>query len=93
MRVVTTEGALQIVTLDAVDSDVGAVEFSPDGAFLLGQASNAAFVWAKGALLTGTTGLAPFHDFDSSISQDIKDTLAEIDAGLQDGSISTGYGQ
>jgi len=39
----------------------------------------------------GPVGLAPFHDFDSQISQDIKDQLAEIDAGLQDGSIETGY--
>ena len=30
----------------------------------------------------GTVGLAPFHDFDSQISQEIKDTLAEIDAAL-----------
>jgi basic membrane protein A len=35
--------------------------------------------------------LAPFHDFDSQIPQEVKDTLAEIDAGLADGSISTGY--
>ena len=41
----------------------------------------------------GTVGLAGFHDFDADISQGIKDKLAEIDAGLQDGSISTGYGQ
>lgn len=40
----------------------------------------------------GATGLAPFHDFDGSVSQTIKDKLSEIDAGLQDGSISTGYG-
>ncbi|GIK58415.1 MAG: hypothetical protein BroJett015_40780 [Chloroflexota bacterium] len=39
----------------------------------------------------GTVGLAPFHDFENQISQEIKDKLAEIDAGLQDGSISTGY--
>ncbi|MCL4262097.1 MAG: BMP family ABC transporter substrate-binding protein [Anaerolineae bacterium] len=39
----------------------------------------------------GEVGLAPFHDFDAQISQEIKDTLAEIDAGLQDGSIETGY--
>jgi basic membrane protein A len=39
----------------------------------------------------GTVGLAPFHDFDSKISQEIKDKLAEIDKGLQDGSIKTGY--
>ena len=39
----------------------------------------------------GAVGLAPFHDFDASVSQEIKDKLAEIDAGLKDGSISTGY--
>ncbi len=39
----------------------------------------------------GPVGLAPFHDFDSELSQEIKDQLAEIDAGLQDGSIETGY--
>ena len=39
----------------------------------------------------GPVGLAPFHDFDSELDQEIKDTLEEIDAGLQDGSISTGY--
>ena len=41
----------------------------------------------------GTTGLASFHDFDADIPQDVKDSLAEIDAGLLDGTISTGYGQ
>ncbi len=41
----------------------------------------------------GEVGLAPFHDFDSTVSQEIKDKLAEVDAGLRDGSISTGYGQ
>jgi len=30
----------------------------------------------------GEVGLAPFHDFDSSISQEIKDTLAQISADL-----------
>lgn len=39
----------------------------------------------------GATGLAPFHDFEDSISQEIKDALSAIDAGLADGSISTGY--
>ena len=41
----------------------------------------------------GGAGLAPFHDFDSQISQEIKDTLDTIAAGLADGSITTGYGQ
>jgi len=40
----------------------------------------------------GDTGLAPFHDFDSTVPQDVKDKLAEIAAGLADGSITTGYG-
>lgn len=39
----------------------------------------------------GDVGLAPFHDFDSQISAEIKSTLEEIDAGLRDGSIQTGY--
>ncbi|MCJ7658870.1 MAG: hypothetical protein MUO67_06945 [Anaerolineales bacterium] len=39
----------------------------------------------------GPVGLAPFHDFDSVIPQDVQDKLEEIDEGLQDGSISTGY--
>lgn len=44
-----------------------------------------------GGNFVGTVGLAPFHDFEDQISQEIKDRLAEIDAGLQDGSIETGY--
>lgn len=44
-----------------------------------------------GGNYVGEVGLAPFHDFDSQISQEIKDKLAELDAGLADGSITTGY--
>jgi basic membrane protein A and related proteins len=39
----------------------------------------------------GEFGLAPFHDFDSQIPQDVKDRLNQIRQGLIDGSISTGY--
>ena len=39
----------------------------------------------------GDVGLAPFHDFDSVVSDEIKATLDEISAGLLDGSIETGY--
>jgi basic membrane protein A len=39
----------------------------------------------------GTTGLAPFHDFDSKVPADVKTKLQEIDKGLKDGSITTGY--
>jgi basic membrane protein A len=41
----------------------------------------------------GGAGLAPFHDFEDQVPQEVKDSLAEIDAGLKDGSITTGYGQ
>jgi len=41
----------------------------------------------------GGAGLAPFHDFESVIPQTVKDELKKVDAGLKDGSISTGYGQ
>ena len=46
---------------------------------------------APAGVYMGETGLAPFHDFDSQIPQDVKDKLDELDAGLRDGSISTGY--
>jgi len=39
----------------------------------------------------GEFGLAPFHDFDGDIAQDIKDKLEEIFNGLIDGSVETGY--
>jgi len=39
----------------------------------------------------GEFGLAPFHDFDSQISQDIKDKLAEIRQDLLDDKLDTGY--
>ena len=39
----------------------------------------------------GDVGLAPFHDFEDQIPQEVKDKLEEINAGLQDGSIETGY--
>lgn len=44
-----------------------------------------------GGNYVGPVGLASFHDFDKKISQEIKDKLAEIDKGLKDGTISTGY--
>ena len=41
----------------------------------------------------GPAGLAPFHDFEDKVPQEVKDKLDEISAGLADGSITTGYGQ
>lgn len=40
----------------------------------------------------GDADLAPFHDFDDMIPQELKDLLAATKAGLIDGSIDTGYG-
>lgn len=39
----------------------------------------------------GGAGLAPFHDFEDQIPQEVKDKLAEIDTALKDGSLETGY--
>lgn len=39
----------------------------------------------------GDVGLAPFHDFDSEISDDVKGQMDEITVGVLDGSIPTGY--
>lgn len=39
----------------------------------------------------GEVGLAPFHDFEESIPAEVKAKLEEVDAGLKNGSISTGY--
>ena len=51
--------------------------------------------YAGGAMTSGNyfggAGLAPFHDFESVIPQEVKDKLAEIDAALNDGSLTTGY--
>jgi basic membrane protein A and related proteins len=47
----------------------------------------------KGGIYTGTlqnngVGIAPFHDFDSQISADVKSQLTTIKQGIEDGSIS-----
>jgi basic membrane protein A len=40
-----------------------------------------------GTLSNGGTGLAPFHNFDSKVSSDIKNQLQQVEAGIKDGSI------
>ena len=55
---------------------------------LIKLANDGAF---PGGIYMGETGLADFHDFDSAVPQDVKDKLDEIDAGLRDGSLATGY--
>ncbi len=47
----------------------------------------------EGGLYTGTlendgVGLAPFHEFEDDVPQDVKDALDEIRQGIIDGSIS-----
>jgi len=44
-----------------------------------------------GGNYVGPVGLAPFHDFEDKVPQDVKDKLEEIDQGLKDGTIETGY--
>ncbi len=46
-----------------------------------------------GGIFFGDAALAPFHDHEDAISQEIKDELERVAAGLKDGSIKTGYGQ
>jgi basic membrane protein A len=40
-----------------------------------------------GNLANGGVGLAPFHDFDSAVPQEIKDDLAQIQKDIIDGKI------
>lgn len=44
-----------------------------------------------GGAYFGDVGLAPYHDFEDQLPQEIKDRVAEVEAGLTDGSIDTGY--
>ena len=44
-----------------------------------------------GGNYVGGIGLAPFHDFEDKVPQDVKDLLEKVRAGLMDGSIDTGY--
>ncbi len=54
------------------------VKLAHDGSFPTGE-------------FVGTTGLAPYHDFDAVIPQATKDEVSLITTGLVDGSIVTGY--
>jgi basic membrane protein A len=44
-----------------------------------------------GTLENSGVGLAPFHEFESSLPEGLTDELAQVQAGLIDGSISTGW--
>ena len=58
-----------------------AIKESAEGTF-----SNELF---SGTLENGGVSLAPFHDFDGEIDQEIKDKLAELEAGIIAGEITT----
>lgn len=40
----------------------------------------------------GQVGLAPFHDFDASIADELRSELSDLAADLADGTVTTGYG-
>jgi basic membrane protein A and related proteins len=51
---------------------------------------------SKAGILTATiknggVRLAPFHDWDGKIPQEVKDKIVEAEAALKDGSLTTGY--
>ena len=50
--------------------------------------------WQSGTLVSSLSndgvGIAPYHDFDSKVSSDIKNKVQQTLAGLKSGSISTG---
>ncbi len=45
----------------------------------------------KGNLLNGGVGLAPFHDFEAVIPDSIRTALSQIEAGIKNGTIDTGW--
>jgi basic membrane protein A len=55
---------------------------------LIGQAKDGDL---EGGNNFGPAGLAPYHDFEDVLPEDVKSKIAEIDAALRDGSLSTGY--
>ncbi len=44
----------------------------------------------QGGNVIGPVGLAPYHDFESQVPDQVKAKIEEIDKGLQDGTIKTG---
>jgi basic membrane protein A len=67
-----------------------AMKLITPGAFdLLKQAKEGKF--QAGGVYYGGAGLAPFHDFDSTIPADVKTKLDDIAKALRDGSLVTGY--
>ena len=64
---------MDVTTFNAIQSVV-------DGTFAGGV--------TVGTLENGGVGLAPYHDFDASVPQELKDQIETIKAGIIDGSVS-----
>ena len=102
-EVATAEGAGESVFCIGVDTDqwntVPAAQpclvssamklITPAVIELINMANDGTF---PGGNYVGDADLAPFHDFDDMIPQELKDLLEATKAGLIDGSIDTGYG-
>jgi basic membrane protein A len=102
-EVATAEGAGESVFCIGVDTDqwntVPAAQpclvssamklITPGVVELVNMANDGAF---PGGNYFGDADLAPFHDFDEMIPQELKDLLETTKTGLMDGSIDTGYG-
>jgi basic membrane protein A len=56
-------------------------------AALIEQASDGSIA---GGNFFGEVGLAPYHDFDSKLAQDIKDKVAALTPQVLDGTVATG---
>jgi len=79
----STEYGDILLTSVAKGMDVSVTEAIKES--LEGTFSNELFV---GTLENGGVGLAPYHDFDSVIPQELKDKIEELKAGIIDGSIT-----
>ena len=102
-EVATAEGAGESVFCIGVDTDqwntVPAAQpclvssamklITPGVVDLVNMANDDAF---PGGNYSGDVDLAPFHDFDEMIPQELKDLLEATKTGLMDGSVETGYG-
>jgi basic membrane protein A len=66
-----------------------AMKMITPGVFELIRSANAGSF--PGGLHYGEIGMAPYHDFDALIPESVKDTMAELEQNLTNGTISTGY--
>jgi basic membrane protein A len=70
--------------LTSVMKEINVAVFDTIKAASEGSFSNAPYV---GNLANGGVGIAPFHDFDSKISQDIKDKVAQLTKDIISGAL------